>query len=60
MIGINLKMDQTDKILRLNAETRFYDLQILMAQDNLLNRLSKDQQYSISDFIKSRKNPPVF
>lgn len=53
-------MDQTDSILRLNAETRFYDLQILMAQDNLLNRLSEDQQYSISNFIKTQKNPPVF
>lgn len=53
-------MDNTDLILRLNAETRFYDLQILMAQDNLLNRLNEDQQYSVSSFIKTRKNPPVF
>lgn len=53
-------MDQTDNILRLNAETRFYDLQILTAQDNLLNRLTKDQMYCVSNFIKTRKNPPVF
>ena len=49
-------MDNTDSILRLNAETRFYDLQILMAQDNLLNRLNEDQQYSISDYYKVSPN----
>lgn len=49
-------MDNTDSILRLNAETRFYDLQILMAQDNLLNRLNEDQMYRVSNFIKSIKN----
>ena len=48
-------MDNTDSILRLNAETRFYDLQILMAQDDLLNRLDKNKLFCISSFIKSHK-----
>ena len=48
-------MDNTDSILRLNAETRFYDLQILMAQDDLLNRLNEDKLFCVSSFIKSHK-----
>jgi len=49
-----------DEILRLNAETRFYDLQIKQAQDDLLNRLNDDAVYLVSQHIKTRKNPPVF